>query len=264
MSDIISHRGVAEGTGMFPAVHAVGRDRPLEWLKAGWHDFLAAPAIGLAYGALAVVSSYFVVFGLALSGYHYLVLPAAAGFMIVGPALVVGIYEASRLMQAGERPTLLRVAFAFRRNPGQIAAMGLALLMLFFAWIRWAFILFMMFFSMNPPPLDQIVTRIFFSAESLPFLLTGTVVGAVLATAVFMLSVVAIPMLLDRDTNVFTAMFTSAKAVYHNIPAMLLWAAVLAGMIGLSFLTGFLGLLVVLPVLGHATWHCYRDLVARS
>lgn len=251
-------------TGRFPDVRVVDRDRPFVWLKAGWQDFRQAPAIGLAYGLLAVLSSYAVVFGLAMAGHPYMVLPAAAGFMFVGPALVVGIYETSRLIQAGERPTLGRVVFAFWRNVGQIGVMGLALVMLFLIWIRWAFILFMMFFSMNPPPLDQLLSRIFLSEESPWFLLTGSIVGAGMGTGIFALSVVAIPMLLDRDTNVFTAMFTSVKAAYQNIPAMLVWAAILVTLIVASFATGFLGLAVALSVLGHATWHCYKDLVARS
>lgn len=251
-------------TGRFPEVRGVEHDRPFVWLAAGWHDFRRAPTIGLAYGLLAVLSSYAVVFGLSLAGYSYLILPAAAGFMFLGPALVVGIYDTSRLIQAGERPTLGRVVFAFWRNLGQIAIMGLALVMMFLIWIRWAFILFMMFFSMNPPPLDQLLTRIFLSEESPWFLMTGSIVGAAMATGIFVLSVVAIPMLLDRDTNVFTAMFTSVKAAHRNIPAMLVWAAILVTLILASFATAFLGLAVALPVLGHATWHCYKDVVAET
>lgn len=253
-------RGAAHG---LPAIRPIDTGRPWTWLSAAWQDIGRAPTLSLAYGLLAVASSFILVFGLASAEMHYLVLPMAAGFMLLGPVLAVGLYEASRLIERGERPTIGAVLGAYRRNGTQIAAIGLVLMLALLAWIRVAFLIFAIFFAAEPPALDMLVTRIFFSAETVPFLLTGTAVGAVIATVVFAISAVSLPMLLDRDTDVFTAMATSAAAVRQNWRAMGVWAALIALFTAAGIATGFIGLALSFPLIGHATWHCYRDVVGR-
>ncbi len=248
-------------TAWLPHIKTVSTEHPWAWLSAGWRDLCAAPTVSLAYGVLAVVSSFVLVAGLGMYDLHYLILPMAAGFMILGPIFAVGLYEASRLLEKGEKPTLGRVAMAYRRNSTQILAMGLALMVVFFAWLRLAFLLFMMFFSAEPPTLDMIVTKIFFSDVTIPFLLVGSAVGFVMAAAVFSMSVVAIPMLLDRECDVFTAMATSVKAVRDNPRPMVVWAALIVLFTAAGIVTGFLGLLLALPLIGHASWHAYRGTV---
>lgn len=265
MVDISSHRGAAQfhkPAGFLPQIRTVGTDRPWVWLSAAWRDMCASPMVSLAYGTLAVVSSFVLVAGLAMYDLHYLILPMAAGFMLLGPLFAVGLYEASRLLERGERPTLSKVIGAYHRNGVQIAGIGLALMLAMLAWIRVAFLVFALFFSMEPPAFDQLVDRIFFSAQTIPFLLTGTILGGVIATAVFAISVVSIPMLLDRDTDVFTAMATSVAVVRENWRAMAVWAFLIALFTAAGMVTGFLGLALALPLIGHASWHCYRDLVA--
>ncbi|NYZ12406.1 DUF2189 domain-containing protein [Azospirillum sp. RWY-5-1] len=264
MVDVTSHHHhLAEPRASWlPRIRTVGTDRPWVWLAAGWRDMLAAPLISLAYGLLAVVSSFVLVAGLAMYGMHYLVLPMAAGFMLIGPVLAVGLYETSRRLERGEHAGLWPVVMAYRQNGTQIAAIGLALMVVFFAWIRLAFLIFMLFFSMEPPPLDLLVERIFFSEVTLPFLITGTVAGGFMAAAVFSMSVVAIPMLLDRDCDAFTAMATSITAVRENPRTMLVWAALIALFISAGLATGFVGLLIAFPLIGHASWHAYRDVVS--
>lgn len=269
MADIWSHRGAAhfhdsqfhKTSGFLPAIRAVDAERPWVWLAAGWRDMCASPTISVAYGALAVVSSFLLVAGLAMQDMQYLILPMAAGFMLLGPLFAVGLYEASRLLERGERPTLGKVIGAYRRNGMQIAGIGLALMLAMLAWIRVAFLVFALFFSMEPPAFDQLIDRIFFSAQTIPFLLTGTILGGVIATAVFAISVVSIPMLLDRETDVFTAMATSVAVVRENWRPMLVWAFLIALFTAAGMVTGFLGLALALPLIGHASWHCYRDLV---
>lgn len=265
MADMTSDQG---STGFrvdwLPAIRTVGTDRPWEWLAQGWRDLCAAPLISAAYGLLAVASSYLLLAGLAGGGLHFLILPMAAGFMLVGPLFAVGLYETSRRLSRGEPATLGTVIGAYRRNGAQIAGIGVALLVVFIAWVRLALLLFMLFFSMEPPPLDLLVERIFFSDVTLPFLFTGTLFGAVMAAAVFSISVVAIPMLLDRETDVFTAMATSIKAVRENPRSMLVWAALIALFTAAGLATAFIGLAIAFPLIGYASWHCYKDTVGAA
>ncbi len=261
MVDTASFRGAARHPRPSGPVRTVAADRPWVWLSAAWRDMMAAPAISFSYGALAVFSSFLLVAGLAMLGMEYLVLPLAAGFMLLGPLFAVGLYETSRLLEAGERPALGRVVAAYRRNGVQIAGIGLVLMLALLAWIRVAFLIFALFFSAEPPAFDQLVDRLFFSAETIPFLLTGTVFGAVIAAGVFAVAVVSIPMLLDRDTDVFTAMATSVDVVRANVRPMLAWAFLVVLFSAAGMVTGFLGMALALPLIGHASWHCYRDLV---
>lgn len=249
------------GLSTLPRVRQVGTERPWVWLEAAWNDLRAAPQIAALYGIIAVVSSLMLTVGLSQSGLLYLLLPLAAGFMLLGPIFAVGLYEASRLIEQGERPTLTRIAFAYRRNTMQIAGIGMTLMLAMLAWIRVAFLIFALFFSTRPPAFDQLIDHLFFSAQTVPFLLTGTLVGGVIATIVFSISVVAIPMLLDRQTDIFTAMATSVSVVRANPKPMLLWAFLITLFTAAGIVTGFLGLALALPLIGHASWHCYRDLV---
>ncbi|WP_431857721.1 DUF2189 domain-containing protein [Azospirillum sp.] len=263
MVDLASHRlHAAPPPSAVPRVNAIDTERPWAWLAAGWRDMRAAPLVSAFYGALAVVSSFVLVAGLATLQMHYLVLPMAAGFMLVGPVLAVGLYETSRLLERGEPVTARAVLGAYRRNGTQIATMGVVLMLALLAWIRVALLVFAIFFSSDPPALDQLVSRIFFSSQTIPFLLTGTVVGAVIAAAVFAIGAVSLPMLLDRETDVFTAMAASIDAVRQNGRAMLVWAALIALFTAAGIATAFVGLAIAFPLIGHATWHCYRDLVA--
>lgn len=249
------------GLSTLPRVRQVGTERPWVWLEAAWNDLRAAPQIAALYGIIAVISSLMLTVGLSQSGLLYLLLPLAAGFMLLGPIFAVGLYEASRLIEQGERPTLTRIAFAYRRNTMQIAGIGMTLMLAMLAWIRVAFLIFALFFSTRPPAFDQLIDHLFFSSQTIPFLLTGTLVGGVIATVVFSISVVAIPMLLDRQTDIFTAMATSVSVVRANPKPMLLWAFLITLFTAAGIVTGFLGLALALPLIGHASWHCYRDLV---
>ncbi|AWK87101.1 DUF2189 domain-containing protein [Azospirillum thermophilum] len=266
MADITSLHGNTPGqtAGSFlPPVRAVDTQRPWVWLAAAWQDMTQAPVISFAYGLLAVISSFVLVAGLAMQEMEYLILPLGAGFMLLGPMFAVGLYEASRLLEQGQRPTMTAVIGAYRRNGVQVAGIGLVLMLAMLAWIRVAFLIFALFFSSEPPAFDQLVDRIFFSAETIPFLLTGTIFGGIIATAVFSVAVVSIPMLLDRDTDVFTAMATSVAVVRENAGPMAVWAFLITLFTAAGMVTGFLGLALAFPLIGHASWHAYRDLVGR-
>jgi len=243
-------------------IKSVAIDRPWHWLAMGWADLWAAPKVGLAYGALAVVSSYLLTLGLWSYDLVYLVLPLGAGFALVGPILTVGLYETSRRLAAGEPVSLGAAVRAFGRNPLQIALIGLVLLLALLFWTRIALLLFALFFSQQPPTLDALVATVFFSSGSLVFLIVAHLAGAVLAATVFAISAVSVPMLLDRpEANVFQAIATSITAVLVNLRAMALWAALIVVFTSVGIATLYLGLLISLPLIGHATWHCYKDVV---
>jgi uncharacterized membrane protein len=246
-----------------PETRRIEPDQPWRWLAAGWQDLLKAPRVSLAYGAVAAAVGYALTLGLWWSGLLYLVLPVAAGFVIVAPVLAVGLYEASRLHGLGEPVTLTRTLAPFRRSPRQLLVMGFVLLLVLLTWVRLAAMFFMLYWGLTPPSFEDLVVNTFLRPESLPFLVFGTAVGAVFATIAYAISVVSIPMILDRpDLDVITAIVTSVRAVRANPWPMLLWAAIIVATTVVGMLPLYLGLVVTLPLIGHASWHAYKDAVA--
>jgi uncharacterized membrane protein len=237
-------------------------DRPWQWLARGWADLRANPAVGLFYGVLAAVTGYLLTAGLWWLEMPYLILPLTAGFLIVGPILTVGLYEVSRRLERKEPSIYLNIMAGFRRNPSQIALMGMALLLLMIAWARIAALLFMLYFGYSPPPMEHLFAATFLAPDALPFLVIGTAVGALLSLAAFSISVVSIPLLMDRpEANVIDAITKSVEAVQVNFGPMLFWALLIAVFMVAGLVTVYLGLIVTLPLIGHASWHAYRDLV---
>ena len=244
-----------------PRVRRVSVDRPWSWLAAGWNDLLAAPRVSLAFGLILVGISAVLTLSVLVTGLFFLLLPLAAGFFFIAPVLAVGVYEISRRREAGNPITLNDALLAWQRNGSQIALMGLILMLLHLAWVRFATLLFALFFHNANPTLDGLIDALFFSSVSLPFLATGTIFGAGLAAVAFAISAVSIPMLLDRDVSVFTAIATSWTVVRLNWQAMALWAALIVAFTSLGIATLYVGLAVAVPLIGHASWHAYKDLV---
>jgi len=242
-------------------VQRVGVDAPWAWLSAGWRDFRGAPAVSLTYGAGFVAVSFLLTFGLWAADLLYLVLPLAAGFMFLGPVVCIGLYEVSRRLERGQQVTLRDAVMAWQANPGSIAVMGLVLMMFLLAWIRIAFLIFALFFGGQPPSWEFLVSTLFFTTEGIPFLIAGTVVGGLLAAVAFAISAVALPLLLDRDVGALSAMVTSIAAVVRNWRVLIGWGALIVLFTGAGLVTFYIGLAVTLPLIGHASWHAYRDLV---
>jgi len=249
--------------GVALPVRRVDLDRPWAWLAAGWSDLRRAPRVGLAYGLVFALAGFLVTFGLWRVGLWYAVLPMTCGFLILGPIAAVGLYEASRSLAAGRAPTLPQTLAAFRINPTQIALMGMALLLFFFAWVRLAVMIFYIFFGLKPPSPEHFLASVLFAPESILFVIVGFATGAVLAAIAFSISVVAIPLLLDRpEAHVVTAIVTSVQAVLRNPLALAIWAALIVLFTFAGLATFYVGLVVALPLIGHASWHAYSDIVA--
>ncbi len=246
-----------------PKIRNIDPDQPWSWLSAGWNDLRRAPVPSLAFGITYSVAGMILTALVVIYDVFYLTAPLLAGFMLLGPILAVGLYQISRRLEQGQQVGLGDVLTAWRDNPAQIAYMGLTLMLFLLAWMRIAQLIFALFNSYAPPPVEPIdFINFLLSTERIPFLLTGSVIGGVLAVIVFAISAISIPLLLDRkEMHVIHAMVISVKAVRANLWPMLLWAWLVAMFIGVGLATAYVGLIVTLPLIGHATWHAYKDIV---
>lgn len=231
---------------------------PLRWLRLGWRDFMRCPRIGLFYGLC------FSLMGHALwwvfeSAPEY-VLALSAGFLLVGPFLCLGLYDASRGLELGGRaPSLRSTLTAWKTRQGQMAIFAGLLLILELIWSRASLVVFAVSFNTLPSTEDLLAGLL--RPENLAFLLSYAAVGAVFAGLIFVTSVISIPMILDRQVDAVTAGLISLRACSENPGVMLLWGALITLLVALAMLPWLLGLLVVGPVLGHASWHAYRQLL---
>jgi uncharacterized membrane protein len=237
-------------------------DAPWAWLAAGWRDMWAVPQVSLAYGALFAIVSALLAAGLLAGGLESLILALAGGFLLIGPIAAVGLYETSRRLAEGESVTLADVSRSMLSAPGQLGFFGAILTFAYFVWIELASLLFMLFLGSKPlPPASEFVPTLLFTASGLGLLIVGTIVGGLVAAMVFAVSAVSVPLMTVRRIDAVTAMQTSLEAVRLNPQPMALWAGLIAGFMALGLATVFVGLVIVFPLIGHATWHAFRDLV---
>ena len=245
-------------------IRRVSTDRPWVWITLGWRDMMANRAISLTLGAMLTIFGWMASLLLFELGVTWAILPMTAGFFILAPLLAAPLYETSRRMELG-LPTTLADAMQGLRRPGtQVAMMGAVLLLVHLFWVRVAGLLFALFFgTVGIPSLDRLPLVMLQSESLLPFLVVGTGFGFLLAAGTFAISAVSLPMLVDQDVSFLEAVTISIQAVMENWRAMALWAGLIVLFTGLALVPFFLGLVVVLPLVGHATWHAYRDMVVR-
>jgi uncharacterized membrane protein len=243
-----------------PAVHRVPIDAGWDWIAKGWADLARSPLASLAYGAVFAGAAWLMTLGLGQVGLEPLILMLAGGFMLIGPFLAGGLYALSRSYEDG-RPIGLGQSLAEALNPkGQLGFFAAILSLSFLAWVQVAFLLLMLVLG-NEGAVSSDLKAFLAQPATLRLILIGTPVGAIIAGLVFAASAISAPLLLSRDISAVTAMATSMHAVLANKRAMLLWAAIIVALMVLGFLTMFLGLVVVFPLIGHATWHAMRDMV---
>ena len=221
---------------------------PIQWLKLGWQDFKQAPRISLIYGFALVILSYLVAFFTWQLGGYVLILSLMSGFIFIAPVLALGLYSISCQLQAGMKPQLGYCLRQGRRHLNNELIYSFVLLVIFLLWARAASMIHV-FFPMEAHP--QFV-------DLATFLGIGTAVGSLFAALVFSASAFSLPMMLDRKVDTITAVITSVNAVLRNKGAMFVWALIIVLALGISFATAFLGLAVLMPVLGYTTWHAYQ------
>lgn len=246
-----------------PKIRHIDGDHPWIWLAAGWNDMWRTPMLSLTFGAIYAVLGIVITLFVVAYDVFYITAPLMAGFMLLGPILAVGLYQISRRLGDGQPVQFSDIFTAWRENGAQIAAMGLILMLFLLAWMRIAQLIFAVFTSYSSPPPDVVgFVNFLLEPGQLPFLIVGTAVGGVLAVIVFAISAISIPLLLERhEVHVIQAIVISVNAVRTNFWPMLLWAWLVAIFAGVGLVTGYLGLIVTLPLIGHATWHAYKDLV---
>ena len=237
----------------------------LGWLRAGWQDLRADPAPSLAYGAGVFGLSVVVVWLLVGLRLDYALFPALAGFLVVGPLVANGLYEKSRRLERGQRTPLAAMIYVRPRSGHQALFMGVLLLGLFLLWMRAAVLIYALFFGITPfPGIEEIVPMLVGTPTGWALLLVGGAVGALFAAFAFAISVFGVPMLLQEKTDALSALGISMAMVWNNLAVMLAWGAIVFTLFALCVLTGLAGLIVVFPVLGHATWHAYRAIRAEE
>jgi len=242
-------------------IKTVSLDQPWLWLAAGWRDLRRAWPISLTLGLLFVVAGYAVT-GLAYQlDAGYLIAPLLAGFFLASPALAVGFYQISRRLERGERPSFGAALMAWRQNPARLLGTGLAFVFYMIIWLRLAALIYAIAFPHTSPTMQGLLNTTLFSEEGLVFLTVGTLVGGVMALFAFMTGAVSPQLILDQNGDFVPSILISTFAVAANFRPMLLWGVIILVVTAAGIATALIGLAVTLPLIGHASWHAYKDLV---
>jgi uncharacterized membrane protein len=251
------------GPSPLPEIRQVAASDIAESLRGGLRDFLRAPAFGIFFSAVYVAGgvTFWQVFSAA--GQEWWLIPFILGFPLLAPFAAIGLYEVSRRIEAGE-PLYWRevLGVVFAQKDRQLPSMAMVILLMFMFWVFVAHTTFALFMGLSALTNITSSPGILLEGNGPIMLVVGTLIGAGFALALFAFTVVGLPLLLEREVDFITAIITSVQAVTANPVTLLLWGAVIAGLMFLGMLPMFLGLFVVLPILGHASWHMYRRLTA--
>jgi uncharacterized membrane protein len=252
----MSHDTAAEPS-VIPEIQAVGMQDIRASLSAGMADFRRAPAFGILFSAVYVLGGLVLYMVLTAAGQSWWLVPLALGFPLLAPFLAVGLYDVSRRLERGEPLDWNAVlGVVIRQKDRQIPSMAVVIMVFFMFWVFVAHTVYALFFGLSAYE-GSLIAK-FTSPTGLMMLAIGSAVGGAMALVLFSLMVISLPLLLDKELDFVTAMITSFGAVSKSPSVMLTWAAIIAASIFVAMLPVFLGLFIVLPVLGHASWHLYR------
>jgi uncharacterized membrane protein len=241
-----------------PAIRHVPASQPLLWLRGGWQDLRRNKSLSVRYGLLFTIAGWSLLFFAAPR--PYLFTAAVSGLMLVAPLLAAGLYEISRRQGEAMSTNFDESLSCWTRNGGSMALFGLVLALVAIAWERLSAILFALFYGGEIPTVGAFLNTVLLSGNYWGLVIAYVALGGLLAALVFAMSVISVPMLVDREVDVLTAIAMSLKAVRQNPAAMALWAALLVALMALGFATLLLGMIVLLPWAAYASWHAYRDL----
>ena len=240
-------------------VHSVRPAQLPDWLLAAWGDWRAYPGISLFYGACFWLMAW--TLGAVFRNNPEYTMSIASGCLLLGPFLAMGLYDVGLRRERGDTPTLSASLTCWKAHLRSMGLLVLVLVVLELIWGRASLVVFAVFFNTGMPSTTGVV-RAVFNPENWEFLLIYTAVGGVFAVAVFAVSVVSIPLVLDRDTDAISAAITSIEVVLRKGAAMVAWGAAITTLVVVALLTPWaLGLLFLGPLLGHASWHAYRGTV---
>lgn len=254
-----SESNTPEDPGLpFPKARDVKAGAPFRWLANGLSDLRSCPIPSLFYGFC------FAGMGLLVTmvfehAYEY-TMAVTSGFLLLGPFLAMGLYEISRRRELGENCSLAPTLTVWRRNAGNIGIFAVVLGVIFLVWARASLVIFALFYSNEVPNLTGFLSQVV-RLENLDFLAVYFGVGFVFASIAFGVSIVSIPLMLDRNQDAISSMLGSIGVLFRNPGTMLVWAFLLVALTIIGFMTFHLGLVFLMPVIGHATWHAYRELV---
>lgn len=244
----------------FPPIRRVAALRPLHWLRAGWQDFLAGFSSSIFYGiCFAIMGGLLQV---VLKNAPQYLSALTCGFLLCGPLLALGLYDISRRLEQ-VKSGLIGSVFSMRGRWSNIGVLALVLAVIMMVWARASLIVFALFYNRGMPTMERFLEQLF-SLSNIEFVLVYLMVGFVFASIVFAIAWVSIPLMLDRDTDAITAMIISCVSLFINAPATIVWALLIVATTAFCFWSWSLGFLVAMPVIGHATWHAYRDVVGTA
>lgn len=241
----------------FPPIRRLGVSKVFGWLRLGWRDLRAAPQVSLFYGLCFAGMGFFLRIVLANTPQYLSAL--TCGFLLVGPVLSLGLYDVSRRLERQE-PPMFNSLFAVRGRWNNIGVLAVVQAVILLLWVRASMMVFALFYNRGLPTLEGFLSQLF-SFDNIEFIAVYCCVGLVFAGIVFALSWIAIPLMLDRDTDAITAMIISISALFKNFPVAVVWGATIVGLVVFGFVTWNLGFIVAMPLVGHATWHAYREVL---
>lgn len=251
------------GSTLWPelVVNKIELTQPFEWLSRGWKDMREAGRYSLMYGVGIVLISVLLTVTLLATDSMFLLPFLVAGFFLIAPFLGIGLYQMSAHLERGEPLKNCNALEAWKSNHTQISMITAGFLIMMQLWIASNYVLFSLLYEGISPPLDNFFNNVFLSEKGRTFAIASAMVGFFFAWCAYMISVITVPILIDRKIDGFTAIRLSIKAVLSNMPAMMLWAFLIVLITGLGLITYYIGLIVALPLIGHASWHAYRSLV---
>lgn len=251
-----------ERASALPEIYHLERGAIGASLRAGWRDFLRAPIYGLVCSAIYVLGGIIMFEVFAGAGQELWLMPIVVGFPLLAPFAAVGLYEVSRRLERGEALGWGAVmAGVWRQKDRQVPSIAMVILLMFMFWVFMAHGIFALF--LGTVSLVDISTspQVLTEGSGPAMLIVGSLIGAGFAAVLFCITVCGLPMVMDLDVDFITAIIHSFQAVLANPVVLGLWAVLIAGLMFLGMLPLFLGLFIVLPVLGHASWHMYRHLM---
>lgn len=243
----------------FPVIRKIKAHNILQWLQSGLNDLKRAKLSSLFYGA--VFASAGLLMHAVLFEASWLLSALTTGFLLVGPFLAMGLYDLSRRIEHGEPPSLIPSLSCWKNNLINVGIFAGLLVVVLLVWARASLVIFAIFFQGGLPSFMDIVQAVFAFKQPI-FALVYFAVGGFFAAFVFSISIVAIPLMADRNTDAVTAAIASIIAVVRNPFPMVLWAITIVSLVAFGFATHFIGLIITMPIIGHASWHAYRDLVS--